>query len=166
MIRETGTGAAFAASEEERQRVDGLLKAYAKMRGGLLPLLHALQKEIGWVPDALVPDVADALNLSRAEVHGVISFYHDFRRKPAGRHVVKLCRAESCQARGGAAVEAAAQERFRIAMGETSADGAVTLEPVYCLGLCSIGPNALVDGKPVAAIDAAKVDRIAAEVLA
>lgn len=134
--------------------------------GQLLPLLHALQHEIGFVDDALLPTIAAALNLSIADVHGVVTFYHDFRRKPAGRHVVKLCRAESCQARGGGAIEAAAAQRFGVAMGETSRDGQVTLEAVYCLGLCAIGPNALVDGRPVARIDGAALDRIAQEVAA
>ncbi|MCP1468430.1 formate dehydrogenase subunit gamma [Sphingobium sp. OAS761] len=135
-------------------------------RDGLLPLLHAIQAEAGHIDDALVPAIARALNLSRADVHGVITFYHDFRRTAPGRHVVKLCRAESCQARGGAAMEAAAARRLGVAMGETRADGQVALEPVYCLGLCAIGPNALVDGRPVARIDAAALDRIAAEVAA
>jgi len=133
-------------------------------RDGLLPLLHALQEEAGYLDDALVPAIANALNLSRADVHGVITFYHDFRRTMPGRHVVKLCRAESCQARGGAEVETQAVRRLGVAMGETRADGQVTLDPVYCLGLCAIGPNALVDGRPVARIDAAALERIAAEV--
>lgn len=146
--------------------VDSLAARHGGKRDGLLPLLHDLQHELGHVPDEAVPAIAAALNLSRADVHGVISFYHDFRRKPAGRHVVKLCRAESCQARGGAAIEQAAQARLGVTMGTTRSDGAVTLEPVYCLGLCAIGPNALVDGRPVAAIDAAKLDRIATEIAA
>lgn len=135
-------------------------------RDRLLPLLHALQHEIGYVDDTRVPEIASALNLSRAEVHGVLTFYPDFRRKPAGRHVVQICRAESCQARGGAAIEAAVSKRFGVGMGETRQDGQVTLEPVYCLGLCAIGPNALVDGRPLARIDAASIERIAAEVAA
>jgi formate dehydrogenase subunit gamma len=135
-------------------------------RDGLLPLLHAIQEEIGFVDDALVPVIAEGLNLSRADVHGVLTFYHDFRRKPAARHVVKLCRAESCQARGGAAIETAAEQRLGVAMGETRADGQISLDPVYCLGLCAIGPNALVDGHPVAGIDRAKLDRIANELAA
>lgn len=135
-------------------------------RDRLLPLLHAMQEEAGHINDAWVPAIAKALNLSRADVHGVITFYHDFRRVPPGRHVVKLCRAESCQARGGAAIEAAAAQRLGVAMGETRADGQVALEPVYCLGLCAIGPNALVDGRPVARIDAATLERIALEVAA
>ena len=135
-------------------------------RGALLPLLHALQDEFGHIDDALVPRVAEALNLSRADVHGVVTFYHDFRRQPAGRHVVKLCRAESCQARGGAAIERAAIERLGVPMGATRADGQVTLEPVYCLGLCATGPNALVDGVPVSRIDGPALDRLVAQVTA
>jgi len=138
----------------------------AATQGMLLPLLHALQEEFGYIDDALVPHIAEALNLSRADVHGVVTFYHDFRRRPAGRHIVKLCRAESCQARGGRAIEQAAIERLGVAMGATSVDGRVTLQPVYCLGLCATGPNAMVDGVPVSRIDAAKLDRIAAQVTA
>ena len=136
----------------------------AGQRGALLPLLHAIQREIGHVPAEAIPHVAAALNLSRAEVHGVVSFYHDFRRKPAGAHVVKLCRAEACQARGGVAIERAAMARLGVAMGATRADGQVTLEAVYCLGLCATGPNALVDGRPVSRIDGPRLERIAAEV--
>lgn len=134
--------------------------------GSLLPLLHALQEEYGYVDDAAVPHIAASLNISRADVHGVISFYPDFRRRPAGRHVVRICRAEACQARGGAAIEKAAAARLGVAMGTTRADGQVTLEAVYCLGLCATGPNALVDGKPVSRIDVTKLERIAMQVMA
>lgn len=140
--------------------------AMAGQRGALLPILHAVQAELGHVPDAAMPMIAAALNLSRADVHGVVSFYHDFRREAPARHIVKLCRAESCQARGGAAIEAAAAERLGTAMGETRGDGHVALEAVYCLGLCAVGPNALVDGRPVARIDAAVLDGIAREIAA
>jgi formate dehydrogenase iron-sulfur subunit len=149
--------ASYQPSPDDRLRVAAIIARHATQRGALLPLLHALQEEIGWVPDALVPDIAEALNLSRAEVHGVVTFYHDFRRAPAGAQVVKICRAEACQARGGAAVEKAAAEALGVAMGATRADGAVTLEPVYCLGLCAIGPNAMVDGVPVAGVDAEQI---------
>ena len=152
--------------EEAKAFIDRWVRREGAGRDRLLPLLHAVQDEIGYIDDALVPTIAAALNLSRADVHGVLTFYHDYRRRPAGRHVVKLCRAESCPARGGTAVEAAAAERLGVAMGETRRDGQVTLEPVYCLGLCAIGPNALVDGRPVARIDTAALDRIAAEVAA
>lgn len=152
--------------EEAKTLIDDMVRNEGAGRDRLLPLLHAVQDEAGYIDDALVPAIAAALNLSRADVHGVLTFYHDYRRKPAGRHIVKLCRAESCQARGGTAMEAAAAARLGVAMGETRGDGQVTLEPVYCLGLCAIGPNALVDGRPVARIDAAALDRIAIEVAA
>jgi len=141
-----------------------LLPVTGARRDALLPLLHALQDAFGYIDDALVPHVAAALNLSRADVHGVVTFYHDFRRRPAGRHVVRLCRAESCQARGAAAIERAAVDRLGVAMGATSSDGRVSLEPVYCLGLCAVGPNAMVDGVPVSRIDDGALDRIVARV--
>lgn len=146
-------------------RVAEMAADFASRRGALLPLLHAIQEELSYIDDAAVPVIASALNLSRAEVHGTITFYHDFRRRPAGRHVIKLCRAESCQARGGTAIETALADRLSVAMGETRRDGQVTLDAVYCLGLCAIGPNALVDGRPFARICADSVEDIAAEVL-
>ena len=139
-----------------------LVAMYADRRGALLPLLHDLQAALGYVPDEAVPGIADGLNLSRAEVHGVVTFYHDFRRAPPARHVVKLCRAEACQARGGAAIEEEAARRLGVAMGEARPDGEVALEPVYCLGLCATGPNALVDGRPVSRLDSARLETIAA----
>ncbi len=147
---------------DARATLDALLARHAGTRGALLPLLHDVQHSLGFIPPAAVPMIADALNLSRAEVHGVLNFYTDFRDRPAGRHVIKLCQAESCQARGSAAVTADLAERLGIGLGETRADGQVTLEPVYCLGLCAIGPNALVDDRPVGALDAAKVAILAA----
>lgn len=129
----------------------------------LLPMLHALQEEFGYIDDLMVPAVASALNLSRADVHGVVTFYHDFRRQPSGRHRVRLCRAESCQARGAAAIERIATERLGLRMGETSSDGRVTLDAVYCLGLCAIGPNAMIDNVPVSRIDPATLDRLLGE---
>lgn len=138
--------------------------AQQPIRGTLLPLLHALQEEFGFVDPRAVPLIADALNLSRAEVHGVISFYHDFRTEPPARHVVRLCCAESCQARGSAAVEAELSRRLGVAMGHARKDGQVALEPVYCLGLCAIGPNAMINGRPVARIDETAIEAIASEV--
>ena len=129
----------------------------------LLPMLHALQEEFGYIDDLMVPAVASALNLSRADVHGVVTFYHDFRRQPAGRHRLRLCRAESCQARGAAAIERIATERLGLRMGETSSDGRVTLDAVYCLGLCATGPNAMIDDVPVSRIDPATLDRLLGE---
>ncbi len=113
----------------------------------LLEILHEIQHQLGYVPAEAVPILADTLNISRAEVHGVITFYHDFRDKPAGRCVVKLCRAEACQAVGCESVAAEAERLLGAQFGETSPDGAVTLETVYCLGNCALGPSALVDGE-------------------
>lgn len=154
------------AVDETARLIEDWTSVHGQTRDRLLPLLHMLQEEIGSVDDAAIPAIAKALNLSRADVHGVVTFYHDFRRTPVGRHVVKLCRAESCQARGGAAMERAAAERLGVAMGETGRDGQVTLEPVYCLGLCAVGPNALVDGRPIARVDATVLERIAREIAA
>jgi len=131
----------------------------------LLPMLHALQEEFGYIDDLMVPPVASALNLSRADVHGVVTFYHDFRRRPLGRHRVRLCRAESCQARGAAAVERTVTERLGLRMGETSVDGRVTLDAVYCLGLCATGPNAMIDDVLVSRIDPATLDRLLGDLM-
>ena len=152
--------------DEAKAVIERWIQTHSASRDQLLPMLHALLEEIGFIDDAAVPLIAQALNISRADVHGVVTFYHDFRRSAPGRHVVKLCRAESCQARGGAAIEAAAAQRLGVAMGKTRQDGQVSLEPVYCLGLCAIGPNALVDGRPVARIDEIILDRIALEIAA
>ena len=113
--------------------------------GPLLPILHAVQDALGYIPPDAVPTIAYELNRTRAEVHGVISFYHDFRTAPAGHHVVRICRAEACQARGARTLEAHAKQALGIDFGQTTADGAVTLEAVYCLGNCGCGPSVLVD---------------------
>jgi len=115
--------------------------------GALLPILHALQERMGYIDARALPIVAEVLNLSRAEVQGVVSFYHDFRATPPGRHTVRLCRAEACQAVGGDRLASEAERALGVRLGATSADGAVTLEPVYCLGNCALGPSALVDGE-------------------
>jgi len=142
-----------------QQRIRELLH----LDGPLLPILQALQDEFGYIDAAAEPLVADALNLTRAEVHGVVTFYHDFRRAPAGRHVVKLCRAEAWQAAGGAALAARAEARRGVAMGTTASDGSVTLEPVYCLGLCATAPSAMIDGRVVGRLDAQRLDAMLAE---
>jgi formate dehydrogenase subunit gamma len=149
------------ADADLNETVLRLAQTVSTQRGALLPLLHAVQDDIGYIPDAAVAPIAQALNLSRAEVHGVVTFYHDFRRKPAGVPSVKVCRAESCQARGGPAVEKAAAHRLGVELGHTRPDGQVTLEAVYCLGLCATGPNLLVDGAPVSRVDPRKLDDIA-----
>jgi formate dehydrogenase subunit gamma len=125
--------------------------------GAVLPILHALQAEFGYIHRAAVPLIADALNLSRAEVHGVVSFYHDLRDAPPGVHILKLCRAEACQSLGADALVEAARERLGIGWGETTADGRVTLEPVFCLGLCACAPAAMLDGRVVGRLDKARL---------
>ena len=134
-----------------------ILARHAGREGALLPILHDLQATFGFVSDPAVAQVAEALNLSRAEVHGVVTFYHDFRRAPAGRRVVQLCQAEACQARGAREVTAALETATRLRLGETTSDGALTLQAAYCLGLCASGPAALVDGRPVGRIAPARV---------
>jgi formate dehydrogenase subunit gamma len=154
------TDAAIAA------RTDEIVTGLSGLEGPLLPILHAVQAEYGFVPAAALPRIADRLNISKAEVHGVMSFYHDFRSHPAGAHVVKICRAEACQAAGADRLVDAARARLGTDMHGTSADGKVTLEPVYCLGLCACGPAALVDGKVVGRLDDARLDQILKEIRA
>jgi formate dehydrogenase subunit gamma len=129
----------------------------------LIEILHDVQSALGFVPEAAVPVLAEALNLSRAEVHGVVTFYHDFRAKPAGQHVLKLCRAEACQSMGGEAIVEQAEARLGVACGETSADGRVTLEPVYCLGLCATAPSAMIDGRIVGRMTSERLDALLKE---
>jgi formate dehydrogenase subunit gamma len=127
--------------------VDALIARFAGLPGPLLPILHAVQEELGYVPREAVAQVATALNLSRAEVHGVVSFYHYFRQQPPGRQVLQLCRAEACQAVGCEATEAHARARLGVDYHGTSADGRFTLEAAYCLGNCAAGPSVMLDGK-------------------
>ena len=132
-------------SKEEHAAV---LRACADAKekpGALLPILHAVQEAIGFVPPDAVSLIADQLNLSRAEVHGVVTFYHYFRTQRGGTHVVHLCRAEACQSVGAAALEQHAKRSLGVDFHGTSADGAVTLEPVYCLGNCALGPALMID---------------------
>ncbi len=135
-------------------RAAGIISEHTHLEGATLPILHALQEAFGYVDEQAVPLIADALNLSRAEVHGCITFYHDFRRAPAGRHQVKLCRAEACQAMGSDALHANILAGLGIDWHGTTSDGRITVEPVYCLGLCANGPGALVDDLPVARLTA------------
>jgi formate dehydrogenase subunit gamma len=131
-------------AEAREAAVSAALAEHAGRPGPLLPILHAIQERLGCVPAEAVPSVAQALNLTRAEVHGVISFYHDFRDHPPGRHLLKICRAESCQALGADALVAHAKKRLGVEFHETTTDGAITLEPVYCLGNCALSPAVLV----------------------
>ncbi|AHG47160.1 formate dehydrogenase subunit gamma [Rhizobium leguminosarum bv. trifolii CB782] len=129
--------------------------------GPLLPILHEVQEEFGYVPPEALPVIAEELNLSRAEVHGVVTFYHDYRDHPPGRHVLKLCRAEACQSMGGDAVAERVKALLGIDFHQTTLDGSVTLEPVYCLGLCACAPSAMLDGEVYGRID----EQLAAELV-
>jgi formate dehydrogenase subunit gamma len=144
----------------DTERAASLIAAELHHEGATLPILHALQDAFGFIPDEAIPMVAAALNLSRAEVFGVVGFYHEFRRHPAGRRVVKLCRAEACQSMGGEALAAQARDRLGVEWHGTTPDGAVTLEPVYCLGLCATAPAGMVDGEVIGRLTPARLDAI------
>ena len=140
-----------------------IIAEHDKREGATLVILHALQEAFGYVPEPAIPMIASALNLSRAEVHGVFTFYHDFRKQPAGKHVLKLCRAEACQAAGGDALAARAEAKLGIALGNTTADERMTLEPIYCLGLCATAPSAMLDGRVIGRLDTPRLDALIAD---
>jgi len=158
LVASTGNGGGHSSLQLLRE----ILARHAAERGALLPILHELQDAVGFIPPELVPEIAQGLNLSRAEVHGVISYYHFFRSQPPGRHVVQICRAEACQARGAQALLAHAEQRLGCASHHTRADAGVTLEPVYCLGLCASSPAIQIDDKLHARVTPAKFDALVA----
>ncbi len=143
-----------------RERVLAVIAELKNEAGPLLPVLHGIQNALGYVPPDAVPLVADALNLSRADVHGVISFYHYFRDTPPGRHVIHVCRAESCQSMNGKALEAHVKSRLGIAFHQTTESGSFTVEPVYCLGNCACSPAVMVDGELYGRVTPARFDEI------
>ena len=151
---------ALAPTGGDLAEVRALIEGHRSVPGAMLPLLHAVQGCLGWVPGRLVPEIAEALGRSRAEVQGVLDFYHDFRRAPPGRHVVQICRAESCRAMGSEALEAQARASLGIDLHETSPDGALTLEPVYCLGNCACSPAIRVDDEIHGRMDPAAFDAL------
>ncbi|MBB3391198.1 formate dehydrogenase subunit gamma [Rhizobium sp. BK275] len=134
-------------------RIRSIVADLRSLEGPLLPILHEVQDQFGFVPQEALPVIADELNLSRAEVHGVVTFYHDYRNHPAGRHVLKLCRAEACQSMGGDALAERIKTLLGIDFHQTTLDGSVTLEPVYCLGLCACAPAAMLDGEVHGRVD-------------
>jgi len=150
--------AAFEPWDTDRAR--DIVAAHASKEGAALPILHALQDVFGCIPLEAEPLIASALNMTRAEMHGIVTFYHEFRRTPPGRHVLHLCRAEACQSVGAEAVGAHLRSALAVDWHGTSGDGAVTLEPVFCLGLCATGPSALLDGHPVGRLNADRVNRM------
>ena len=139
------SASAASGGTADEQRVLAIVERHRHRDGPLIEVLHEVQSEFGCIPPGAVAAIARGLNLSRAEVHGVVTFYHHFRTRPPGRHVLQVCRAESCQAAGGKAIEAHAKARLGIDFGQTTADGRFTLEAVYCLGLCACSPAAMLD---------------------
>ncbi len=154
----------MANASWNEQEAKAILSRHVGRDGALLPILHDFQGTFGCVPPAAVRLIAEALNLTRAEVHGVVSFYHDFREQPAGRHVQKICRAEACQSMKGEQFAADVLKRFGLAWGDTTPDGRLTVEASYCLGLCASAPSAMLDGEPMARLGKDSIDEIAREV--
>ena len=151
------------ATGDISERTRAIVADLRCLEGPLLPILHEVQSAFGYVPQEALPVIAGELNLSRAEVHGVMTFYHDYRDHPAGRHVLKLCRAEACQSMGGDAVAERIKRLLGIDFHQTTVDGAVTLEPVYCLGLCACAPAAMLDGELHGRIDDETAGELVAE---
>jgi len=144
--------------EPQRSLVLGILAEMKQLPGALLPILHAIQDELGYIPPESVVDISEVLGISRAEIHGVVTFYPHFRTRSAGRHHVQICRAESCQAMGADKLIEHATRSLACTLGETTPDGRVTVEPVYCLGLCAQSPAITIDGRPHARVTPEKFD--------
>jgi formate dehydrogenase subunit gamma len=146
--------------------VRGIAADHRAHRGALLPILHAVQKALGCVPAEAIPVLADELNLSRADVHGVVTFYHDFRSQPAGRTVVRVCRAEACQSVGAGRLVEHLRDRYGMSLGDTRYDGSVTVEQVFCLGNCALGPAVQVDGRLHGRVDEARLSSMVDQAIA
>ena len=153
----------FVSQLPSADDIQAIIARHSHREGPLLPILHDIQAEYGHVPQSVVPVLAEALNIGRAEVHGVISFYHDFRDAPAGKHVVKICRAEACQSVGANALAEGALRKLGGEWHMTTPNGSLTVEPVYCLGLCACGPAVMVDGQLEGRVDADRLDEILKE---
>jgi formate dehydrogenase subunit gamma len=152
----------MSAAVSLQEIVEAAVEARRGRIGPLLPVLHAIQDKLGHVPRAAVPMIASALSLSRAEVHGVVAFYHDFRTEPPGEHTVQLCRAEACQAMGSRELERHALQKLGIAYGETTPNGLFTVEPVYCLGNCACAPSIRINDEIHARVSPARFDELVA----
>jgi formate dehydrogenase subunit gamma len=159
----TSSGASGATTEAVVREIAATHRA---QRGALLPILHAVQEALGCVPPEAIPVLADELNLSRADVHGVVTFYHDFRSEPAGRTTVRVCRAEACQAVGAGRLVAHLRDRYGMSLGDNSPDGSMTVEQVFCLGNCALGPAAQVNGRLYGRVDEDRLSSILDEAVA
>jgi formate dehydrogenase subunit gamma len=147
----------------ERATVREVCTRLKSLAGPLIPILHGVQSSLGYVPHDAVPLIAGELNLSSADVHGVVTFYHYFRKDPPGRHVIHVCRAEACQSVGAVALEAHAKKALGIEFHETTADGAISLEPVYCLGNCALGPSLMIDERLEGRVSPKRFDALIAQ---
>jgi len=152
-----------ALPPEQARAVQAALDANRGLAGALLPIMHAVQDALGYVPEGAIAVIAHDLNISRDEVHGMLTFYHYFRRHPAGKHMLYLCRAEACQARGARVLEDQVKKILGIDFHETTADGAFTLEPVYCLGNCACGPSLMIDKDLHGRVDAERFQALLVE---
>lgn len=150
-------------SQQELARIETHIAAHMARPGALLPMLHAIQDDIGYIPESIYPQISKALALSVAEVHGVVTFYHHFRTHPPGKHVLQVCRAESCQSMGSEKLEAHIKSTLGIDYHQTTADGAITLEPVYCLGNCACSPAVMLDDEVYGRMTEEKVAELVAE---
>ena len=150
----------MTTQQQARTQLQAILETHRHEAGALLPILHALQDTLGHIPDWSVADIAQALNLSRAEVHGVVTFYHHFRTSPPAAHNLQICQAEACQARGSRALTTHAEQALGCSLHGRSSSHDLDLQPVYCLGLCATGPNIMLDDKLVSRVDAARLDRL------
>ncbi len=146
------------------ERVQAHIEAHRGVEGALLPLMHAIQDDIGYIPEEIYPQISKALALSVAEVHGFVTFYHHFRTHPVGKHVLQVCRAESCQAMGAEKLEADIKKQLGVDYHETTVDGQVTLLPVYCLGNCACSPAVMMDEDVYGRVDAQMVAELVSEV--
>jgi formate dehydrogenase subunit gamma len=151
-------------SQEQQMLIQAHIQAHQHVPGGLMPLLHAIQDDIGYVPETIYPDISKALALSVAEVHGVVSFYHHFRTHPIGKHVLHICRAESCQSMGSEKLEAEVKSRLGVDYHQTTQDGQLTLLPVYCLGNCGCSPAVMLNDEVYGRMNIEKVSELIAEV--
>ena len=156
----TAAAAPKPISQAQKDEILAIVARHKHQPGPLIEILHDVQRSLGFVPADAVPLIAGELNLSRAEVHGVVTFYHHFRSAPHGRRTLRLCRAEACQSMNGRALEQHAKNRLGIGFGETTADGGVTLEAVYCLGLCACSPAAMIDEEVHGRVTPARLDEL------
>jgi formate dehydrogenase subunit gamma len=151
------------ATKQKTDEISSIISHHLHLEGPLLPILHALQDTFGYIPASAESPITDALNITKAELHGVLSFYHDFTRRPVGAHVIKICQAEACQAVGAKALAQSALERLGKGWNETTDNGAVTIAPVYCLGMCACGPAVIVDDTVIGRMNETRLHKLLEE---